>query len=96
MCAKKAFTFLGPLIALFLVYIYYIQLYVRKQFFRAIGRSENPGGGTNVVEIGLSDTRCASHFENLTNFKILKEPLLVQKQTLYQQKVLNLSFNMAS
>jgi hypothetical protein len=40
----------------------------------------------------LSDTRCRSHFKNPTNFKILKEPLLVQKQTLHQQKALNLSY----
>ena len=37
-------------------------------------------------------TGCASHFENPTNFKILKEPLLLQKQTLHQQKALNLSY----
>ena len=40
-------------------------------------------------------TGCGSHFENLTNFKILKEPLLVLKQTIHQKKALNLSFNMA-
>ena len=40
------------------------------------------------------NTRCGSHFENPTNFKILKEPLLVQKQTLHQQKALDLSFNL--
>ena len=37
-------------------------------------------------------TGCGSHFENPTNFKILKEPLLVQKQILHQQKALNLSY----
>ena len=42
----------------------------------------------------VSSTRCGSHFENPTNFKILKEPLLVQKQTLHQQKALDLSFNL--
>ena len=40
-------------------------------------------------------TGCASHFENLTNFKIVKEPLLVLKQTIPQQKALDLSFNLA-
>ena len=37
-------------------------------------------------------TGCASHFGNLTNFNILKEPLLVKKQTIHQQKALDLSF----
>ena len=40
-------------------------------------------------------TGCASHFGNPTNFKIVKEPLLVQKQILHQQKALDLSFNLA-
>ena len=40
-------------------------------------------------------TGCGSHFENPTNFKILTEPLLVQKQTIPQQKALDLSFNLA-
>ena len=39
-------------------------------------------------------TGCRSHFENLTNFKILKEPLLVLKQTIHQKKVLDLGFNL--
>ena len=33
-------------------------------------------------------TGCVSQNENPTNFKILKESLLVQKQTLHQQKAL--------
>jgi hypothetical protein len=37
-------------------------------------------------------TGCGSHFENPINFKILKKPLLVQKQTLHQQKALDLSY----
>ena len=37
-------------------------------------------------------TGCGSHFENHTNFKILKKPLLVQKPTLHQQKVLDISY----
>ena len=41
-----------------------------------------------------NSTGCSSHFGNLTNFNILKEPLLVQKQKLHQQKALDLSFNM--
>ena len=40
----------------------------------------------------LLPTGCGSHFENPTNFKILKEPLLVQKQALHQQKALDLSY----
>ena len=40
-------------------------------------------------------TGCDSHFRNPVVFNILKEPLLVQKQTLHQQKVLDLSFNLA-
>ena len=39
-------------------------------------------------------TGCASHFGNPTNFKIVKEPLLVLKQTMLQQKALDLSFNL--
>ena len=37
-------------------------------------------------------TRCGSHFRNFFKFKILKEPLLVQKQTLNLQKALDLSY----
>ena len=38
-------------------------------------------------------TGCASDkTRNPTNFKILKEPLLVQKQALHQQKALDLSY----
>ena len=37
-------------------------------------------------------TGCGSHFENSTRLKILKELLLVQKQTLHQQKALDLSY----
>ena len=37
-------------------------------------------------------TGCVRQNENPTNFKILKEPLLVQRQTLHQQKALDLSF----
>ena len=40
-------------------------------------------------------TGCASHFENLTNFKIVKESWLVLKQTIHQKKALDLSFNLA-
>ena len=40
------------------------------------------------------NTGCGSHFENPTNFKILKKPLLVKKQTIPQQKALDLSFNL--
>ena len=40
-------------------------------------------------------TGCASHFENLANFKIVKELLLVLKQTIQQKKDLDLSFNLA-
>ena len=42
--------------------------------------------------IELKNTGCRSHFENPTNFKILKEPLLVQKQIIHQQKALDLSY----
>ena len=37
-------------------------------------------------------TGCGSHFENSTRFKILKELLLLQKQTLHQQKAIDLSY----
>ena len=40
-------------------------------------------------------TGCGSHFENPTNLKILKEPLLVLKQMKPQQKALDFSFNLA-
>ena len=36
--------------------------------------------------------RCTDKTRNPTNFKILKEPLLVQKQTLHQQKSLDLCY----
>mgnify|MGYP006056599415 CR=1 FL=1 len=39
-------------------------------------------------------TGCGSPKENPTDFKIVKEPLLVQKQTIPQQKALDLSFNL--
>jgi hypothetical protein len=38
------------------------------------------------------NTGCVRQNENPTNFKILKQPLLVQKQTLHQQKALDLSY----
>ena len=52
---------------------------------------------SSVAELLLISTRfhCTgygSHFENSTNFKILKEPLLLQKQVLHQQKALDLSY----
>ena len=47
------------------------------------------------ISDNISGTGCASHFENLTNYKIVKEPLLVLKQTIPQQKALDLSFNLA-
>ena len=37
-------------------------------------------------------TGCDSHFQNPVVFNILKEPLQVQKQTIHQQKALNLSY----
>ena len=40
-------------------------------------------------------TGCVRQNENPTNFKIVKEPLLVLKQTTPQQKALDLSFNLA-
>ena len=42
-----------------------------------------------------SFTGCVRQNENPTNFKILKKPLLVLKQTKPQQKALDLSFNLA-
>ena len=54
-------------------------------------------GARNMIgwlELGTQITGCGSHFENLTNFKILKEPLLVLKQMIHQIKALNLSFSM--
>ena len=37
-------------------------------------------------------TGCGSHFENPTNFKSLKDPLLVQKQIIYLQKALDIRY----
>ena len=37
-------------------------------------------------------TGCVRQNENPTKFKIVKEPLLIQKQTLHQQKTLDLSY----
>ena len=45
--------------------------------------------------ISKRSTRCDSHFRNPAVFNILKEPLIVQKQTIPQQKALDLSFNLA-
>ena len=45
--------------------------------------------------IGDLSTGCASHFGNPTNFKIVKESLLVLKQMILQQKALDFSFNLA-
>ena len=39
-----------------------------------------------------SITGCVRQNENPTGFKIVKEPLLVQKQTLHQQKALDLCY----
>ena len=41
-------------------------------------------------------TECGSHFENPTNFKILKEPMLLLKQTIPQKRALNLSLKMVT
>ena len=46
----------------------------------------------NETKIFLLHTGCGSHFGNPTNFKILKEPLIVQKQTIHRQKGLDLSY----
>ena len=40
-------------------------------------------------------TGCGSHFRNPAPFNILKKPLLVQKQTIHEQKALDFSFNLA-
>ena len=47
------------------------------------------------ISTSLAYTGCGSHFGNPTNFKILKESMLVLKQTIPQKKALDLSFNMA-
>ena len=39
-----------------------------------------------------SYTGCVRQNENPTDFKIVKEPLLVEKQTLHQQKGLDLCY----
>ena len=44
--------------------------------------------------VAKSYTGCVRQNENPTKFKIVKEPLLVQKQTIHQQKVLDLGFNL--
>ena len=43
----------------------------------------------------IINTGCDGHFWNPVVFNILKEPLHIQKQTLHQQKALNLRFKMA-
>ena len=40
-------------------------------------------------------TGCNSVFRKMFEFKIWKEPMLVLKQTIHQQKALDLSFNLA-
>ena len=43
-----------------------------------------------------SSTGCNSIFRKIFKFKIWKKPMLVQKQTIHQQKALDLSFNLTS
>ena len=45
-------------------------------------------------EIFALPTGCNSIFRKIFKFKIWKEPMLVQKQTIHQQKALDLSFNL--
>ena len=40
-------------------------------------------------------TGCISQIRKIFEFKIWKEPMLVQKQTIHQQKALDFSFYMA-
>ena len=47
---------------------------------------------SHIISFSNSNTRCARHFEYPTNFKILKEPLIVQKQILHPQKALDISY----
>ena len=49
----------------------------------------------NYQEVVKNNTGCVRQNKNPTNFKIVKEPLLVLKQTTPQQKALDLSFNLA-
>ena len=47
-----------------------------------------------IVDLILYSTGCVRQNENHGNFKIVKESMLVQKQTTRQQKALDLSFNL--
>ena len=46
----------------------------------------------SVTRLQLGSTGCVRQNENPTEFKIVNEPLLVQKQMLHQQKALDLSY----
>ena len=46
-----------------------------------------------LIKMHLS-TGCGSHFRNPAPFNILKKPLLVQKQTIHEQKALDFSFHL--
>ena len=50
---------------------------------------------TSHIEVNTSSTGCKSPNDTLFKINILKEALLVEKQTIPQQKVLDLSFNLA-
>ena len=46
-------------------------------------------------KVTYSGTGCKSQFRKIFEFKDWKEPMLVLKQTIPQQKALDLSFNLA-
>ena len=50
---------------------------------------------TEQHSISAHTTGCRSQIRKIFEFKIWKKPMLVLKQTIHQQKALDLSFNMA-
>ena len=51
-------------------------------------------GAREYVHVKYSCTGCIRQNENHANFKIVKGPMLVLKQTIPQQKALYLTFNL--
>ena len=57
--------------------------------------SQDNLGSFQILIKKLPYTGCKSQFRKIFGFKNWKEPMLVLKQTIPQQKALDLSFNLA-
>ena len=69
---------------------------LEKKLEARIGRAKLGEQGRAISEVGVKySTGCKSRIRKMFEFKNWKEPMLVLKQTIYQQKALDLIFNMA-